>query len=73
MQTAKIMLGVIVIGLSVYSLITGDRSVIPWAQLFISILMLILGWTEFKEDKRKSGFLAMGVGIFLFIVFIYTF
>ncbi|SEN20473.1 Protein of unknown function [Mesobacillus persicus] len=73
MQTVKIMLGVIVICLSVYSVITGDHSVIPWAQLFISILMLVLGWTEFKEEKRKSGFLSMGVGIFLFIVFIYTF
>jgi hypothetical protein len=72
MLAFKLLLGLFVIGISVYSLITGDDSYVLWNQLMLAILMFLLGWTDWKEDKKRSGSLSMAVGIVIFLLFFHS-
>ncbi|WP_053363059.1 hypothetical protein [Bacillus sp. FJAT-27251] len=72
MLAFKLLLGLFVIGISVYSLITGDVSYVLWNQLMLAILMFLLGWTDWREDKKRSGSLSMAVGIVIFLLFIHS-
>ena len=52
-------LGIIVASVSIYSLITGEYVTVPYIQILLGVLLIILGINQWKE-KRKT------VAIFLF-------
>ncbi|PIC58040.1 hypothetical protein CSV80_15980 [Sporosarcina sp. P12(2017)] len=54
-------LGIIVASVSCYSLLTGENVTLPYMQILLGVMLLLLGWSQLKE-KRK------GLAIFLFIV-----
>lgn len=61
MQIIVAILGVIVASVSSYSLITGEDVTVPYVQILLGVMLLILGINQLKE-KRKA------VAIFLFFV-----
>lgn len=54
-------LGIIVASVSGYSLITGEDVTLPYMQILLGVILLILGINQLQE-KRKA------LAIFLFIV-----
>ncbi|MFD9627359.1 DUF3953 domain-containing protein [Peribacillus muralis] len=67
MKIVKIILALIVLGLSAYQLIT-ENFVIPYYMLILGAFMLVTGLVELQKD-RKGGFLGcVIVSLFLFFV-----
>ena len=54
-------LGIIVAAVSGYSLITGEYVTLPYVQILLGVMLLILGINQLKE-KRKT------IALFLFFV-----
>ncbi|WP_085130812.1 DUF3953 domain-containing protein [Sporosarcina ureae] len=54
-------LGIIVASVSSYSLLTGENVTLPYMQILLGVMLLLLGVRQLKE-KRK------GLAIFLFCV-----
>ncbi|PIC88199.1 hypothetical protein CSV72_03400 [Sporosarcina sp. P20a] len=52
-------LGVIVASVSSYSLLTGENVTMPYVQILLGVMLVLLGFSQLKE-KRK------GLAIFLF-------
>jgi hypothetical protein len=73
MLALKLLLGLFVIWISIYSLLSGDSSYVVWNQLMLAILMFLLGWADWREEKKKSGLLSIAAGIVIFLLFIQSF
>ncbi len=56
-----LILGIIIIAVSSYSLITGESVTVPYVQILLGIMLIILGINQLKEKRN-------GLAIFLFIV-----
>jgi hypothetical protein len=65
----RVILGIIVIFLSGYSLITKDFDMMPYLMLFLGAFMLAGGVIEIqKERKRFWGYMSIIVSLFIFFV-----
>ncbi|MFA1710247.1 DUF3953 domain-containing protein [Peribacillus frigoritolerans] len=74
LKIARIILGIIVLTLSVYQLITVNSEVMPYSILFLGALMLVIGLDEIqKERKGFGGPLCIVISLFLFLIFILDF
>ena len=51
----RVILGIIVILLSGYSLITKDFGMMPYLMLFLGALMLAGGGIELQKDRKEFG------------------
>ncbi|MFS0667731.1 DUF3953 domain-containing protein [Peribacillus frigoritolerans] len=72
MKIVRIILAIIVLGLSAYQLIT-ETFVMPYLMLIVGAFMLVTGLVELQKD-RKGGFLGcVVVSLFLFFVSIQGF
>lgn len=68
-QIMRVILGIIVILLSGYSLITKDFDMMPYLMLFLGALMLVGGGTELQKDRKEFwGYMSIIVSLFIFFV-----
>ncbi len=74
MKITKLILALIIIIFSSYSLISKNFESLPFMMFFLGVFMLLSGLSEFQKDrKRFEGYMFMGVSIFLFFVSIQGF
>lgn len=66
-------LGIIVIVLAGYGLITKNFSFAPFLILFVGAFMLVLGVSSFKEKRRENGLNFIFVSVCAFIVAVVIF
>ena len=65
----KTILAAAVIVLSVYGLISQNFMYMPYSMFLLGALMLTMGLTELKEDrKRAGGYLFLILSLFIFFV-----
>jgi len=68
MKIIVAILGMIVLSLSVYSLITRNFDIQPYNQLLLGIVMLILGIMELKEKRKLTTILFfLTAGVFCYV------
>ena len=69
MKIIRIILAIIVIGLSSYSLISENFGLMPIMMLFLGALMLAIGLSELQKDrKRFEGYMFIIISLFVFYV-----
>ena len=69
MKIIRIILAIIVIVLSSYSLIRGNFELMPFMMLFLGAFMLATGLSELQKDrKRFEGYMFIVVSLFIFFV-----
>lgn len=74
MKIIRIILGIIVIALSSYSLISRNFELMPFMMLFLGAFMLVSGLSELQKDrKRFEGYMCIIVSLFIFFVSIQGF
>ncbi|EPD52113.1 DUF3953 domain-containing protein [Paenisporosarcina sp. FSL H8-0542] len=74
MKIIRIILGIIVIALSSYSLISRNFELMPFMMLFLGAFMLVTGLFELQKDrKRFEGYMFIIVSLFIFFVSIQGF
>ncbi|MFD2170883.1 DUF3953 domain-containing protein [Tumebacillus lipolyticus] len=70
----RVILGIVVIVLSSYSLLTKDFEWMPYSMLFLGAFFLSSGVIELqKEGKRFLGYMTIVVSLFIFFVSIQGF
>ncbi|MGO4184988.1 DUF3953 domain-containing protein [Paenibacillus sp. TAF43_2] len=69
MKKSRIILAIIVFGLSCYSLTTKNFEMMPYLMFFLAIFMLVTGLAELQKD-RKSFWGYMSIIVFLFALFV---
>lgn len=70
----RVILGIIVIVLSGYSLITKDFELMPYLMLFLGAFILASGVTELQKDRKGFwGYMSIIVSLFIFFVSIQGF
>ena len=71
LKILKTILAAAVIILSVYGLISQNFTFMPYFMLLLGVLMLTMGLTELKEDrKRVAGYLFLILSLFIFFVIV---
>ncbi|RDW18729.1 hypothetical protein CWR48_10430 [Oceanobacillus arenosus] len=74
MKILRLILAIIVVAVSSYGLTTGNSEVlIPYALLFLGLMLLVTGITEFKERRKANAIILFIVTGFSFFVAAYTF
>lgn len=74
MKIIRILLGIIVIALSSYCLISKNFEPMQYMLLFLGAFMLVTGISELqKEQHRFEGYMCIIVSLFIFFVSIYSF
>lgn len=73
MKIVKIILGITIIGLSVYGLTTENvGTIIPYMLLLTGLMFIVMSITEFKK-RNADAFNLFLVSIFVLFVAIYSF
>ncbi|MGY0695045.1 DUF3953 domain-containing protein [Virgibacillus sp. FSP13] len=72
LKVIKIILGIAVIILSGYSLITQDFTFIPYMVLFLGLFMIVTGISEFQRKQKFNALITIPASLFILFVFIYT-
>ncbi|RDU37189.1 hypothetical protein DRW41_10945 [Neobacillus piezotolerans] len=68
LKLLRIIFSVIVISLAGYGLINENFEFQPVMMLFLSLVMLLMGIEEFQKGKKGTGWLS--IGVFIFILFV---
>ncbi|WP_242217949.1 DUF3953 domain-containing protein [Bacillus cereus group sp. BfR-BA-01380] len=69
----RIFFGLLTIAISIYSLSTEDVSLMPYMQLSLAFMFIIIGISERKAKRKDMGMLSFFVAGFLFFVVISMF
>ncbi|ALX48571.1 hypothetical protein AOX59_08080 [Lentibacillus amyloliquefaciens] len=70
MKAIKFILAVTVVLLSGYSLITGEYGSLPYTQLLLGLMLLVMGMTEMQEERKAIAILLyLSGGFSLFVSF----
>ncbi|WP_232696198.1 DUF3953 domain-containing protein [Brevibacillus daliensis] len=70
----RVILGIIVIVISGYNLITKDFELMPYLMLFLGAFMLASGFIELQKDRKGIwGYMSIIVSLFIFFVSIQGF
>ncbi|MGE8022565.1 DUF3953 domain-containing protein [Peribacillus frigoritolerans] len=72
MKIVRIILAIIVLGLSAYQLIT-ETFVMPYLMLIVGAFMLVTGLVELQKDRKGGFWGCVVVSLFLFFVSIQGF
>jgi hypothetical protein len=67
--TLRIILAIIVIILVGYGLITGSSAVSAYMMLFMGAMLLVMGISEMKMDRKRIGFMSIIVSLFVLLRF----
>ncbi|MFJ7994425.1 DUF3953 domain-containing protein [Peribacillus frigoritolerans] len=74
MKIVRITLGVIVLALIAYQLITGNFELRPYSMLFLGALILVTGLAELQKDRKDFwGYMNIVISLFVFFVSIQGF
>ncbi|MFC0210988.1 DUF3953 domain-containing protein [Paenibacillus chartarius] len=74
LNISKVILAIIVIGLSSYLLITKNFELMPYLMLFLAIFMLVTGLIECQRNRKGIwGYLSILVSLFILFVSIQGF
>jgi len=74
LKIIKIILALVVMGISVYGLITKDFSYGPISSLLLGILFAIIGIDEFKTKGKNSwGMFFMPVSLIIIVMALFSF
>ena len=70
LKILRLILALIVVALSSYALITGtsSRAIIPSILLFLGLMLLVTGITEFREKRKTTAITLFFVSGFNFYV-----
>ncbi|WP_461178521.1 YczI family protein [Virgibacillus ainsalahensis] len=52
--------------LAIYGLITGNTDVMPYMMFFMGVMVLVMGISEIKKERRRMGFISIIVSLFAF-------
>lgn len=69
----RIILAIIVITLSVYSLVSDIHEIYPYMSLFLGLMMMVIGISEFKAKRQAIAIMCILVSVFVLFVAVYTF
>ncbi|CEG29034.1 DUF3953 domain-containing protein [Bacillus sp. B-jedd] len=69
----QIILSIAGISLAAYGLITEDFTFQPYMMLCLSLMMLVTGVKELQKGNKGTGWLSIGVFIFIFFVTVQSF
>ncbi|MBP1971072.1 hypothetical protein J2Z83_003209 [Virgibacillus natechei] len=74
LKTLKIVFALITLVLAGYGLTTGNSIVVlPYMMLFMGALLLVMGISEIKNERKQIGFMSIIVSLFVFYVSIQGF
>ena len=68
LKTLRIVLAIIVMVLAGYGSITGSSAVLPYMMFFMGAMLLIMGISEIKKKRKRTGFISIIVSLFVFYV-----
>ena len=69
----RIILAIVVIVLSGYSLIAQTLELMPYYMFFLGALMLVIGLAELQKDRKVWGYMNIVISLFVFIASIQAF
>lgn len=75
MKIIRVILAVIAVFLSGYSLITGEFGIMPYTLLLLGLMLLVMGIIEIQEKRKGNAiisFLSAAFGIFVSIYILLT-
>ena len=70
LRILRLLIAIIVILLSSYSLLANDNSFLTLSQILLGILLFIIGIEQAKKKNRGTAFVCTGVGVFVWGVLI---
>ncbi|MGM0890749.1 DUF3953 domain-containing protein [Peribacillus simplex] len=74
MKIVRITLGIIVLALTAYQLITKNFDLRPYSMLFLGALILVTGLAELQKDRKDFwGYMNIVISLFVFFVSIQGF
>ncbi|MDO7487326.1 DUF3953 domain-containing protein [Peribacillus sp. NPDC096622] len=66
LKVVRIILGIIVLALSTYQLITGNFELMLYSMFFLGALMFVIGLAELQKDRKGFvGYMCIVVSLFL--------
>ncbi|MFS0562059.1 YczI family protein [Terribacillus sp. 179-K 1B1 HS] len=72
LKALHISLAIIVVCLSVYGFITGNHETSSYMLLFLGLMCLVMGVSQFKEKRKSMGVILFVTSFFALFVLIYT-
>ncbi|WP_343839242.1 YczI family protein [Salinibacillus aidingensis] len=64
LKVVKMILAVLVIILSVYTIFTTNIKALSYGNFFIGILLMVIGIEEFQKKRKGQSFLSIAAGLF---------
>lgn len=71
MRIIQLIIAIIAVLLSTYSLVTKNYDLSPYTNFLLSIFLILLGVSQFQEDKRGTAIFLFFAASFNIIVNIY--
>ncbi|MEY8755513.1 YczI family protein [Peribacillus frigoritolerans] len=69
----RIILAIVVIVLSGYSLIAQTLELMPYYMFFLGALILVIGLAELQKDRKVWGYMNIVISLFVFFASIQAF
>ncbi|PAL04333.1 hypothetical protein B8W99_27140 [Peribacillus simplex] len=73
MKVVRIILAIVVIVLSGYSLIAQTLELMPYYMFFLGALILVIGLAELQKDRKVWGYMNIVISLFVFFASIQAF
>ncbi len=73
MKMVRIILAIVVIVLSGYSLIAQTLELMPYYMFFLGALILVIGLAELQKDRKVWGYMNIVISLFVFFASIQDF
>lgn len=73
LSVLRLILAIIVITLSVYGLVSDNHEIYPYMSLFLGLMMMVIGISEFKAKRQAIAIMCILVSLFVLIVAAYEF
>ncbi|MDE5413273.1 DUF3953 domain-containing protein [Alkalihalobacterium chitinilyticum] len=74
LKKLRLVSSIIVTGLALFSMITGNMATSPYLLLFLSIAIMLTGILELQRDRKAFwGYMSIGVSLFVLLVSIQGF
>ncbi|MCL6603163.1 MAG: DUF3953 domain-containing protein [Paenibacillus sp.] len=68
LKISKMILAIIVIATSTYSLITKTSDLAPYTMLCLGVMILVMGLEELKKGRKGFWYLSIFISLFVFFV-----
>ena len=72
-KITRVILSIITIALSVYSLISKNFELMPYLMLCLGSVMFMTGVAELQKDRKGFGYMSIVASLFVFFVSVYGF